>query len=324
MRICQNLVFLFAAISMACNTVEARRWLRLSGLGVPDRCKRTEDCPQDTGRALTCNAGGMCVPAPDKDTQPDAKEAKTKEPGAKETETEETETKEPEIASLVPAPEEEEEEDPVVSKTAPPTDVPLPAKCREASDCPSRDYECQQGYCVEAKVDEYFKCNLDSDCPSKDYECLEGKCALIDKERICGPTICPSDLVCCNASCGICTEPGMMCTQQVCEEPTSSYSKCKEDADCTNKDEICEEGLCVVVTVLEPVPEDERECYEDTNCPEKECSWEGCGYNKCIDYKCVYVLPCKDVSDCPMMACIDGMSCPQYQCINSICIQEDP
>jgi hypothetical protein len=32
----------------------------------------------------------------------------------------------------------------------------------------------------------------------------------------CGNTTCAVGQVCCNASCGICTEPGMFCTQQAC------------------------------------------------------------------------------------------------------------
>ncbi|KAK0631198.1 hypothetical protein B0T14DRAFT_417318 [Immersiella caudata] len=34
----------------------------------------------------------------------------------------------------------------------------------------------------------------------------------------CGASLCASGLTCCNPSCGICTAPGMMCTQQVCTE----------------------------------------------------------------------------------------------------------
>lgn len=33
----------------------------------------------------------------------------------------------------------------------------------------------------------------------------------------CGAKTCGAGQVCCNASCGICTEPGGFCTQQVCE-----------------------------------------------------------------------------------------------------------
>lgn len=35
----------------------------------------------------------------------------------------------------------------------------------------------------------------------------------------CGTVVCPPGLVCCNASCGICTEPGGFCIQIACEQP---------------------------------------------------------------------------------------------------------
>jgi hypothetical protein len=37
-----------------------------------------------------------------------------------------------------------------------------------------------------------------------------------DGSQDCGPTICSEGNVCCNFSCGICTAPGMFCTQQAC------------------------------------------------------------------------------------------------------------
>jgi hypothetical protein len=37
-----------------------------------------------------------------------------------------------------------------------------------------------------------------------------------DGSQDCGPAICSEGSVCCNFSCGICTEPGMFCTQQAC------------------------------------------------------------------------------------------------------------
>lgn len=40
----------------------------------------------------------------------------------------------------------------------------------------------------------------------------KGECGAIS----CGPNTCTDGLVCCNASCGICTKPGMFCTQQAC------------------------------------------------------------------------------------------------------------
>ncbi len=35
----------------------------------------------------------------------------------------------------------------------------------------------------------------------------------------CGYRVCPPHLECCNASCGICVEPGGVCIQIVCEGP---------------------------------------------------------------------------------------------------------
>lgn len=35
----------------------------------------------------------------------------------------------------------------------------------------------------------------------------------------CGLVVCPPGMECCNASCGICVEPGGACIQIVCEHP---------------------------------------------------------------------------------------------------------
>lgn len=40
----------------------------------------------------------------------------------------------------------------------------------------------------------------------------------------CGFRFCPKGLVCCNASCGICTEPGELCIQIACENPGDLYN----------------------------------------------------------------------------------------------------
>ena len=36
--------------------------------------------------------------------------------------------------------------------------------------------------------------------------------------EVCGDIVCPDGEVCCNASCGICTPPGGVCTQQACDD----------------------------------------------------------------------------------------------------------
>jgi hypothetical protein len=43
-----------------------------------------------------------------------------------------------------------------------------------------------------------------------------------DEGEPCGTSTCAIGLVCCNASCGICTEPGGTCTDIVCEDPTAA------------------------------------------------------------------------------------------------------
>jgi len=48
--------------------------------------------------------------------------------------------------------------------------------------------------------------------------CQSGTCqtATASAGEACGPTVCPSGEVCCNASCGICTPPGGVCIQIAC------------------------------------------------------------------------------------------------------------
>ena len=51
----------------------------------------------------------------------------------------------------------------------------------------------------------------------------------------CGNATCAGGQVCCNASCGICTPPGGVCTQQICDPP----SACRADADCRLFSDYC-------------------------------------------------------------------------------------
>jgi hypothetical protein len=61
----------------------------------------------------------------------------------------------------------------------------------------------------------------------------------------CGPTICTLDLLCCNASCGLCRPPGVACTQEACEDPPSGVpcgnTVCGPGQECCNAS--C--GTCV-------------------------------------------------------------------------------
>jgi hypothetical protein len=67
----------------------------------------------------------------------------------------------------------------------------------------------------------------------------------------CGDTTCGSGEVCCNPSCGICTEPGGVCTTQICEDRECidtmneirdlivAHRACETDADCTKVNVSC-------------------------------------------------------------------------------------
>jgi hypothetical protein len=65
----------------------------------------------------------------------------------------------------------------------------------------------------------------------------------------CGSGRCPSGQVCCNASCGICTPPRGVCTQQVCEP-----DECETDADCRTFSDYCTGCDCRALPVDAPDP----------------------------------------------------------------------
>ena len=72
-------------------------------------------------------------------------------------------------------------------------------------------------------------CNDGSYCTTETGDCLSPPncnpnrpCVLVcfgrcEKKEPCGDGFCPAGQVCCNDSCGICTEPGGYCTEQFCE-----------------------------------------------------------------------------------------------------------
>ncbi len=77
----------------------------------------------------------------------------------------------------------------------------------------------------------------------------EETCACVPDEGVvgtpCGDNLCDLGEVCCNSSCGICTEPGGVCTQQYCppELPGESCGNivCPPGTECCNAS--C--GICV-------------------------------------------------------------------------------
>lgn len=76
----------------------------------------------------------------------------------------------------------------------------------------------------------------------------------------CGSATCAAGQICCNPSCGICTAPDGMCTQQFCDEPSAGADAGPTPVTCDSVR--CASGShCVLLTVqcvrtpCPPVPE---------------------------------------------------------------------
>jgi len=95
-----------------------------------------------------------------------------------------------------------------------------------ANSCRWKCNKCAPGMFCTQTCEQIGKCG--SACTSIGL-CIEGyvwddkACACVPAPvsgEACGSTNCPSGQVCCNSSCGICTDPGGVCIQMVCEGTT--------------------------------------------------------------------------------------------------------
>jgi hypothetical protein len=81
-------------------------------------------------------------------------------------------------------------------------------------------------------------------------------CACVSRDggggEACGETTCDADQVCCNPSCGICTEPGGACTEQACE-PTKPRGSCDLSCDAGQHCELVE--VTCIRAPCPPLPE---------------------------------------------------------------------
>ena len=123
---------------------------------------------------------------------------------------------------------------PAVERGGPPSASPEPEGEHAAVDA-CADMECPGGYCdlqtvqcvrapcppVASCVSGVHPCAATT-CPTNTRcESHDGKGVCVplageDGAVSCGKTTCASGQVCCNPSCGICTAPGDVCTQQAC------------------------------------------------------------------------------------------------------------
>lgn len=105
--------------------------------------------------------------------------------------------------------------------------VPVQAECSQDSDCRLEDNYCGGCNCLAlASGEQGPTCSDPVQCfaapcavSGNVAACVNGQCTAVPAPTSgepCGNTTCAAGQVCCNASCGICTSPGMYCTQQAC------------------------------------------------------------------------------------------------------------
>jgi hypothetical protein len=95
-------------------------------------------------------------------------------------------------------------------------------------------------------------CGPNVGCPAVCY----GVCRAANDDAggpSCGSVQCKKGQVCCNDSCGICTEPGGGCTKQLCpKDPTPT--PCTTDGDCKLEADYCTGCDCRALGIKQSVP----------------------------------------------------------------------
>lgn len=106
----------------------------------------------------------------------------------------------------------------------------------------------------------------------------------------CGPTSCAPGLSCCNASCGICTQPGESCSTIVCTAECSSNADCEATEYCARAG-CAGEGTCVP-RLTECPPEIRPTCGCDGNTYASPCDANASGVGVLHDGECEAPGPC--------------------------------
>jgi len=154
--------------------------------------------------------------------------------------------------------------------------------------------------CIQAPCDPVAECVSD-DADTKPAQEGQG--------QACGKNTCAAGQVCCNASCGICTEPGGVCIQLACDDddkPTCAATTCPVGQECVEgpNGAECKDpgGSASCAATL---------CLEGTYCDDSS------GQAKCIPLPSCKDMLCKPGTHCALqeVQCVRAPCPPQPSCV---------
>jgi hypothetical protein len=115
----------------------------------------------------------------------------------------------------------------------------------------------------------------------------------------CGATVCMAGKVCCNASCGLCTNPGEACSKVVCGQPMFAQSVACGRNTC-DVGELCCNASCGICTRPGDPCDSARRCSGEITYPESQ----SCGLQTC-NVGLVCCNPSCGICAAPGEACSD-------------------
>ncbi len=220
------------------------------------------------------------------------------------------------------------------------------AACKDVHCKPEEHCDLVQVVCVTEPCEAVAECVPDN-LAIEPFESEVGDERAEADGTSCGKNTCSGGQVCCNASCGICTEPGGACIQRVCDEEPPPDAEVTPPSSCavvlcapgTYCDDLGGEAKCLPLPSCKGVS-----CEEGTHCeleavtcvrapcpPQPTCVPDA--VDPCASKKCPKDSPCSvvggiaicspDVCENPCIAvkCAKGTHCEaqEVQCVTEPC-----